>query len=124
MNNNAAYSEAFVDDFDGTLFDEIQSSYGQLNFFELYYPKVSRNNEIRKVYTLIKKVAKSSASVLIQGETGTGKELIAGAIQGQSLRLNKPYVTVNCAALNEQLLESELFGHEKGAFTGAIATHM
>lgn len=124
MNGNTAFSEVLVDDFDTQFFDELQSSSGQLNAFELYYPKVSRNSEIRKVYSLIKKVAKSNASVLIQGETGTGKELIAGAIQAQSLRANKPYVTVNCAALHEQLLESELFGHEKGAFTGAIATHI
>ena len=73
---------------------------------------------------MIDKVAKSNASVLIQGETGTGKEMIAGAIQAQSNRVNKPYVAVNCAALHEQLLESELFGHEKGAFTGAISTHV
>jgi transcriptional regulator with GAF, ATPase, and Fis domain len=124
MSNNTAFSEGLVDNFDDQFFDEIQLSHGQLNAFELYYPKVSRNPEIRKIYALIKKIAKSNASVLIQGETGTGKELIAGAIQAQSLRLKKPYVTVNCAALHEQLLESELFGHERGAFTGAIATHM
>ena len=124
MNGNTAFSEVLVDYIDDQFFEDIQLSHGQLSAFELYYPKVSRNPEIRKIYALIKKVAKSNASVLIQGETGSGKELIAGAIQAQSLRSNKPYVTVNCAALHEQLLESELFGHEKGAFTGAIATHM
>ncbi|MBN1558927.1 sigma-54-dependent Fis family transcriptional regulator [candidate division KSB1 bacterium] len=97
--------------------------YGSFSGFELYYPKLSRNAEIRNVYQLINKIAKSNASVLIQGETGTGKELIAGAIQAHSLRAEKPYVAVNCAALHEQLLESELFGHEKGAFTGAVARH-
>ncbi|NOY59178.1 MAG: sigma-54-dependent Fis family transcriptional regulator [Calditrichaeota bacterium] len=123
--NNHAYSDIAIDEeFNDQVFDHLQDSYGHLSGFELYYPKVSRNPEIRKVYSLIKKVAKSNASVLIQGETGTGKELIAGAIQAQSLRSRKPYVTVNCAALHEQLLESELFGHEKGAFTGAIAMHM
>jgi transcriptional regulator with GAF, ATPase, and Fis domain len=112
-------------DFDesGNVLDQVQPFSGSMLGFELYYPKLSHSPEIRKVYSLIKKVAKSNASVLIQGETGTGKELIAGAIQAQSLRFDKPYVTVNCAALHENLLESELFGHEKGAFTGAVATH-
>jgi transcriptional regulator with GAF, ATPase, and Fis domain len=115
------YHDETVNDID--LLDQYYPVNGNISGFEMYYPKVSRNPEIRKVYALIKKVAKSNASVLIQGETGTGKELIAGAIQAQSLRRSKPYVTVNCAALHEQLLESELFGHEKGAFTGAISTH-
>ncbi len=68
---------------------------------------------------VVKKVAKSNTTVLIRGETGTGKELIAGAIHHNSLRANRNFVKVNCAALQENLLESELFGHEKGAFTGA-----
>lgn len=109
------------------LIDQLLSSGNdqeRLSGFELYYPKVSRNPEIRKVYNLINKVAQSNASVLIHGETGTGKELIAGAIQAMSLRRNQPYITVNCAALHEHLLESELFGHERGAFTGAINTHI
>ena len=68
---------------------------------------------------IVKKVAKSNTTVLIRGETGTGKELIAGAIHHNSLRAARNFVKVNCAALQENLLESELFGHEKGAFTGA-----
>jgi transcriptional regulator with GAF, ATPase, and Fis domain len=71
------------------------------------------------VLGVVKKVAKSNTTVLIRGETGTGKELIAGAIHHNSLRNSRNFVKVNCAALQENLLESELFGHEKGAFTGA-----
>src|SRR3989440_49186 len=74
---------------------------------------------LQKVLDIVKKVAKSNTTVLIRGETGTGKELIAGAIHHNSLRTSRNFVKVNCAALQENLLESELFGHEKGAFTGA-----
>src|SRR4030095_16557487 len=68
---------------------------------------------------IVKKVARSNSTVLIRGETGTGKELIAGAIHHNSNRANRAFVKVNCAALQENLLESELFGHEKGAYTSA-----
>ena len=71
------------------------------------------------MFQIVRKIAASNTSVLLTGETGTGKELIAGAIHYSSLRDNKAFVKVNCAALPENLLESELFGHEKGAFTGA-----
>ena len=74
---------------------------------------------LQKVLTVVRKVTKSNTTVLIRGETGTGKELIAGAIHHNSLRATRNFVKVNCAALPENLLESELFGHEKGAFTGA-----
>ncbi len=92
--------------------------------FDYYYPLVSRSPQIKEILSLIKKVAKSNASILIQGETGTGKELIASLIQFISLRSDKPFIKVNCAALPETLLESELFGHEKGAFTGAYQTRI
>lgn len=104
--------------------EEIDRSWGKNFGFDYYYPLVSRSPQIREILNLIKKVAKSNASILIQGETGTGKELIAGLIQFISLRANKPYVKVNCAALPETLLESELFGHEKGSFTGAHQTRI
>jgi Nif-specific regulatory protein len=74
---------------------------------------------MREVYEMIHKVAKTNATVLLRGESGTGKELVANAIHYQSYRANKPFIKVNCAALPETLLESELFGYEKGAFTGA-----
>ncbi|SHJ78750.1 regulatory protein, Fis family [Paramaledivibacter caminithermalis DSM 15212] len=70
---------------------------------------------------IVNRVAKSKATVLITGESGTGKELIANAIHYNSDRKNKPYVKINCGAIPENLLESELFGHEKGAFTGAVS---
>src|SRR3982075_938811 len=80
---------------------------------------VGQSAALQHVLGIVKKVAKSNTTVLIRGETGTGKELIAGATHHNSLRNNRNFVKVNCAALQENLLESELFGHEKGAFTGA-----
>jgi len=74
---------------------------------------------MKPVVAAIEKVARTSATVLLLGESGTGKEVAARALHTQSPRASKPFMAINCAALSEQLLESELFGHEKGAFTGA-----
>ncbi len=85
---------------------------------------VGQSPAIRKVLDLVEKVAKSSSSVVLLGETGTGKELLAGAIHFNSLRSAHAFVKVNCATLPDTLLESELFGHERGAFTGAEKTRI
>ncbi len=82
---------------------------------------IGKSKPMLKVYDMIEKVAPSRASVLITGPSGTGKELIAKAIHYGSPRKDRPFISVNCAALAETLLESELFGHERGAFTGAVA---
>jgi len=88
---------------------------------EYSYDKLIGNSKkMRDVFTLINQASQSDITVLIQGETGTGKELIAKAIHYNSPRKNGPFIPVNCAAIPETLIESELFGHEKGAFTGAI----
>ena len=81
---------------------------------------IGKSHEMQKVFTAINAAAKSAATILIQGESGTGKELVAGAIHYRSERANYPLITVNCSALSESLMESELFGHIKGAYTGAL----
>ena len=83
---------------------------------------IGNTNAMQEVYDLIAQVSESEATVLIRGESGTGKELVAHAIHYNSLRAGKPFIKVNCAALPESVIESELFGHEKGAFTGAVSS--
>ena len=94
--------------------DAVESQYSFGNI-------IGKSKVMQDVYENIRKVAPSSATVLIEGESGTGKELVAKSIHFNSPRRDKPFVAVNCSALAENLLESELFGHEKGAFTGAVA---
>ncbi|HEX3253892.1 MAG TPA: sigma-54 dependent transcriptional regulator [Pyrinomonadaceae bacterium] len=87
----------------------------------IYGELVGKSESIRKIYFLIEQVAPSTASVLITGESGTGKELVARTIHKMSPRHDKPFIAINCSAIPESLMESELFGHEKGAFTGAAS---
>jgi len=94
--------------------EQIDQLFGFRNF-------VGNSEQIRHVYEQINRVAISDSTVLITGESGTGKELVANAIHYTSNRKGKPFIKVNCAALSESLIESELFGHEKGAFTSAIS---
>ena len=89
-----------------------------------FYGIISQNNQMREIFELIQTIADSWANVLIHGETGTGKELVARAVHEASGRHGKPFVTLDCSALARELLESELFGHEKGAFTGAVDRHV
>src|SRR3954468_4941284 len=81
---------------------------------------IGSSAQMRKIYQTIEQAAPTSASVLVWGESGTGKELVAQTIHQLSPRANAPFVPINCAAIPETLLESEIFGHEKGAFTGAV----
>ncbi|MBM3627503.1 MAG: sigma-54-dependent Fis family transcriptional regulator [Alphaproteobacteria bacterium] len=85
---------------------------------------IARSPELKRVVAVVDRVAQSDAPVLVIGETGTGKEVIARHVHRASRRASGPFVSINCAAIPEQLLESELFGHEKGAFTGALARRL
>jgi two-component system response regulator AtoC/two-component system nitrogen regulation response regulator NtrX len=96
------------------LLEEVQGTYG----FEQI---VGRAPAMRRVFEVIDKVADADVTVLVRGESGTGKELVANALHYRSSRRHRPLVTMNCAALSRELVESELFGHERGAFTGAVA---
>ena len=89
------------------------------NWRQMFPEIVGRSHKMMRVFETVAKIARSESSVLVLGESGTGKELIASAIHRLSNRSHKPFIPINCSAIPEQLLESELFGHEKGAFTGA-----
>ncbi|HEY4361357.1 MAG TPA: sigma-54 dependent transcriptional regulator [Bryobacteraceae bacterium] len=102
------------------LLDETQRLQRQLSHKGVLGDLVGTSEPIRRVFSLIQQVAPTTASVLITGESGTGKERVAAAIHRLSSRATGPFVAINCAALPEGLMESELFGHEKGAFTGAV----
>jgi len=94
--------------------DEIHRKYDFENI-------IGKSSSIKKVYEMIEAVAETDSTVLISGNSGTGKELVARALHYKSQRKNKPFIAVNCGAISENLIESELFGHKKGAFTGAIS---
>lgn len=111
------------------LIDKLEKSEEELNFYKDEFLKtvdsepnniIGSSTSLKKAMYICEKAAKSTSTVLIRGESGTGKELIAKFIHSHSIRKNMPFVRVNCAAIPENLLESELFGYEKGAFTGAI----
>lgn len=103
--------------------DDLQSRISQISTSSYTFDDlIGSHPEFESALDLARKAAKSNSTILITGESGTGKELFAHAIHGASLRLDKPFIKVNCAAIPETLLESEFFGHEKGAFTGALKT--
>ena len=100
--------------------DQVTTVLSKVEVRELFPGIIGQSRAMRAIFGQIMKVAPTDTTVLISGESGTGKELIATAIYEQSLRKGKPFVKVNCVAIPEGLLESELFGHERGAFTGAV----
>jgi len=102
------------------LVKEAERLHSQLSYQGILGDLVGDSPSMKEVFSMIRQVAPTTASVLISGESGTGKELVARAIHSLSSRSGGPFVAVNCAALPESLMESELFGHEKGAFTGAV----
>lgn len=104
-----------------TLIDETRYLQEEINELADYNEIIGQSQAIKKVFNEISQVAQTDATVLITGETGTGKELVARAIHNQSKRGDKPLIKVNCAAISPALMESEFFGHEKGAFTGATS---
>ncbi|MBZ0198610.1 MAG: sigma 54-interacting transcriptional regulator [Ignavibacteriaceae bacterium] len=108
--------ETFID------ISEIKNLSEHLSNFFKYENIIGRNKELKQIISVLESVAQFDSSVLITGESGTGKELAARAIHLNSLRKTGPFIAVNCSAFVEALIESELFGHEKGAFTGAIKT--
>jgi len=115
-NENIGAVETFID------ISEIRNLSAHLNEYFTYENIVGRNKEMKQIVSVLESVSQTDTSVLVTGESGTGKELAARAIHLESSRKTGPFIAVNCSAFAESLLESELFGHEKGAFTGAIKT--
>jgi len=103
------------------VFHHVTELLGSVEANELFPEIVGRSKRMREVLSMVRKVAPSEASILILGESGTGKELVARSVHAHSERADRPFVAVNCSAIPSGLLESELFGHEKGAFTGAAS---
>jgi two-component system response regulator AtoC len=103
--------------------EEIGSLRSELRKLGHFGPLVGASTPMQRVYDLINRVARTEATILITGETGTGKELVAQAVHQQSRRHREPFLPVNCGAVSPSLIESELFGHEKGSFTGADRLH-
>ena len=115
-NENIGAVETFLD------ISEIKNLSAHLSEFFKYENIVGRNKEIKQIFSVLESVSQTDSSVLITGESGTGKELAARAIHLNSSRRAAPFIAINCSAFVETLIESELFGHEKGSFTGAIKT--
>ncbi|MFH1080780.1 MAG: sigma-54 dependent transcriptional regulator [Pseudomonadota bacterium] len=103
------------------VFDQITSILSKVEAKELFPGMIGQSAVMRGIFTQILKVARTDSTVLISGESGTGKELVASSLYEHSFRRGKPFIKLNCVAIPEGLLESELFGHEKGSFTGATA---
>jgi two-component system response regulator AtoC len=103
--------------------EEIESLRGTLRSLGHFGPLIGASPAMQAVYDMIARVAPTDATVLVQGESGTGKELVAQTLHQLSRRRKEPFVALNCAAVSPQLIESELFGHERGSFTGAARTH-
>jgi transcriptional regulator with PAS, ATPase and Fis domain len=121
-NSSLGKEKIITDDYDQItrLFDNVANILSNVEAKELFPNIIGSSSSMRNIFTQIIKVAPTDSTVLISGESGTGKELIASGIYEHSVRKGKPFVKINCVAIPEGLLESELFGHERGSFTGAI----
>jgi DNA-binding NtrC family response regulator len=103
--------------------EEIETLRGTLRSLGRFGPLIGASAAMQAVYDMVARVAPTEATVLVQGESGTGKELVAQTVHQLSRRRKEPFVALNCAAVSPQLIESELFGHERGSFTGAVRAH-
>jgi transcriptional regulator with PAS, ATPase and Fis domain len=122
-NSTLEKQESITDDLDKItmVFDNVANILSHVEAKELFPKVIGSSASMRNIFTQIMKVAPTDSTVFITGESGTGKELIAASIYEHSARKEKPFIKINCVAIPEGLLESELFGHERGSFTGAIA---